>query len=80
MKSLRLLLALAFASTLAAAAVRAEEPKKEEPAKCHGMACCKKKDKDGKMSCATESQPCCCDTGEKAEDGKAKEEKPAPKK
>jgi hypothetical protein len=78
MKSLRFLLALGFVTAFAATVVRAED-KAKEPAKekeCHGMACCKKKDKDGKASCAKDGHACCCDTG----DDKAKEEKAEPKK
>lgn len=75
MKTLRLLLALGFVTTLASLVLRADD-KAKEPAKCHGMACCNKKDKDGKASCATDGHACCCDTGEE----KAKEEKSEPKK
>lgn len=77
MKSLRFLLALGFATILASAVVRADD-KAKEPAKekeCHEMACCKKKDKDGKASCATEGHACCCDTGDKAKDEKAEPKK-----
>ena len=75
MKSLRLLLALGFATAFAFTVAHAED-KAKEPAKCHGMACCKKKDKDGKASCAKDGRACCCDTG----DDKAAEEKTEPKK
>jgi len=80
MKNLRLLLALAFVTAFAASVARAEDKPKEPAKECHGMACCNKKDKDGKASCATEGHACCCDTGEKSKDDKAKEEKAEPKK
>ncbi len=73
MKTLRLLLALGLVTAFTATVVRAED-KAKEPAKCHGMACCKKKDKDGKASCAKDGHACCCDTGD------AKDEKSEPKK
>jgi len=76
MKSLRFLLAFGFATMLASTLVRADDKPKAEAKECHGMACCKKKDKDGKASCAKDGHACCCDTGDKA----AKEEKTEPKK
>lgn len=75
MKSLRLLLTLGFATAFAAIAVRADDKAKEPAKECHGMACCKKKDKDGKASCAKDGHACCCDTGDKAEDGKSEPKK-----
>jgi len=74
MKSLRLLLALGFVTAFASTVGRAED-KAKEPKECHGMACCKKKDKDGKASCAKDGHACCCDTGDDA-----KGEKSEPKK
>jgi len=75
MKSLRFLLVLGFASLLTTAFVRAEDQPKADAPKCHGMACCKKKDKDGKASCAKEGHACCCDTGDKATDEKSEPKK-----
>jgi hypothetical protein len=83
MKSLRFLLALAFASSLALSVVRAHDhgekskDKSAEKEACTKMACCAPK--DGKAGCATEGKSCCCDTGEKAKDAKkedAKKEEP----
>jgi len=75
MKSLRLLLVLGFVTAFTSTVVRAEDKGKEPAKECNEMACCKKKDKDGKASCASEGHACCCDTGDKA-----KEEKAEPKK
>ena len=75
MKSLRLLLALGFVTAFASSVVRAEDKPKEPAKECHGMACCKKKDKDGKASCAKDGHECCCDTGDKAKDEKSEPKK-----
>jgi hypothetical protein len=74
MKSPRLLLTLGLVAAFAATVVRAED-KAQEPKECHGMACCKKKDKDGKASCAKDGHACCCDTSDNA-----RAEKSEPKK
>lgn len=56
MKSLRLLLALAFAGMLSTAIVRAGD--KAECADKDAKKCCCEKDKDGK-ACGKD-KPCCC--------------------
>lgn len=70
MKSLRLILALSFASLLVLSVARAGDDKA-----CGKMECCSKKGKDGKSSCATEGKSCCCDTGDQAKSGKQEEKK-----
>lgn len=78
MKSLRLILALSFASLLVLSGARAGDDKangKHDEKSCEKMECCSKKDKDGKPSCATEGKSCCCDTGDKAKPEKHEEKK-----
>lgn len=78
MKSLRLILALSFASLLVLSVARAGDDKsdgKPDEKSCDKMECCSKKDKDGRSSCATEDKSCCCDTGDKAKSGKQEEKK-----
>jgi hypothetical protein len=72
MKSLRFILALAFASALTLPAVRAADDKSK--AKPTEKSCDCAKDKDGKV--CGQDKDCCC-TGEKA---KPAEKKDAPKK
>ena len=80
MKSLRFLLALAFASTLALTIARAHDDKDKAAEKT----CDCPKDKDGKV-CGKDKDCCCtgkkCElTGEKKAEEKKPEEKPAEKK